>query len=177
MEIITCRDNGKYCYIYPENCLNILAIMKIFGFFQSLLAQEHKNYFYCYNQPYYKIFFTSPGETPWSILWLISTLPSTKITIPEALPSSNETVDHSRWQLNLLGEKNLLSINQCFAQSIWKEKGEKQLGKQAAAVLAIAVGFAVTVSAPDYLIYQTCRLQIKLSAFTHFKKKKLERLM
>lgn len=32
--------------------------MKNYGFFKSLLDQEHKNYSNCYNQPYYKIFFT-----------------------------------------------------------------------------------------------------------------------
>lgn len=58
MKTVTSRDNSKYCHVYPENCLNILAIMKIYGFFKSLLDQEHKNYSNCYNQPYYKIFFT-----------------------------------------------------------------------------------------------------------------------
>lgn len=49
-----------------------------------------------------------------------------------------------------------------------KGRGERQLDKRAVTILAIAMSFAVTVSAPEYPIHQSCRLNI----FTHLKKRK-----
>lgn len=47
-----------------------------------------------------------------------------------------------------------------------KGRGERQLDKRAVTILAIAMGFAVTVLAPEYSIHQSCRLNI----FTLLKK-------
>lgn len=74
------------------------------------------------------------------------------------------------------GKKKVSFKGQWYAQIIWKEKGEKQRAMHVASVLAIAVGFPVTASAPDYLIHQSCGLQIKLiKCFRPFEKEDMSK--